>query len=153
MCLGFKLNVMKTIEILVCFLFISLSQGCVTKQELVPSPKLENGELVYQVPDSKLTPEQQELKMKFVHMIPDSIATPQQKELKAELTKVVTACIKVENNRMVLRATKKDFEQRGIPAYYYDRIKYELKVNNRFIRENKMDNVEETYQKTLEAYR
>lgn len=143
---------MKTIEVLVCFLLVGLSQGCVTKQELMPSPKLENGELVYQVPDSKLTPEQQELKMKFVHMIPDSIATPCQKELKGKLIKAVIDYVKVEGNSMVLRATKKDFGQRGIPAYYYDRIKYELKVNNRFSRENKMDNVEEMYQKTLEAY-
>ncbi len=90
--------------------------------------------------------------MKFVHMIPDSIATPHQKELKGKLIKMVIDCVKVENNKMVLRATKKDFEQRGIPAYYYDRLKYELKVNNRFIRENKMDHVEEMYQKTLEAY-
>ena len=143
---------MKTIEILVCFWLVGLSQGCLTKQELVSSPKLESGELVYQLPDSKLTPEQQELKMKFVHMIPDNIATPQQKELKEKLMKAVIDYVKVENNRMILRATKKNFEQRGIPACYYDRLKYELKTSNRFIRENKMDNVEEMYQKTLEAY-
>ena len=135
---------MKTIEILVCFWLVGLSQGCLTKQELVSSPKLESGELVYQLPDSKLTPEQQELKMKFVHMIPDNI--------KEKLIKAVIDYVKVENNRMILRATKKNFEQRGIPACYYDRLKYELKTNNRFIRENKMDNVEEMYQKTLEAY-
>lgn len=127
--------------------------SCGAGKQVSDSPRLANGELVYTLPDSLLTPDEQELKMKYVHLIPEDLLTSEQRELKERLGEVVTEYLKVENNRFVFKMNRKHFLERGLPAYYYDKLKNEVKVNNRFIRENHMTEIDEIYRKAVSAYR
>lgn len=141
----------KSVSLLI-FLFSFLSCGTYKQPSL--SPWLKDGRLVYTLPDSELTLEQRELKMSYVDKIPDSLLTVEQLEMKRSLEKVVLNFLKVENNRFVFRMKRSVFlKESNLPEVYYNRIKNEIKTNNRFIKENKMRDVEKMFQNTVEYYR
>ena len=141
----------KSVSLLI-FLFSFLSCGTYKQPSL--SPWLKDGRLVYTLPDSELTLEQRELKMSYVDKIPDSLLTVEQLEMKRSLEKVVLNFLKVENNRFVFRMKRSVFlKESYLPEVYYKRIKNEIKTNNRFIKENKMRDVEKMFQNTVEYYR
>lgn len=81
----------------------------------------------------------------YVHVIPDSILTPDQLELKKKLMGIQLEYVVIEKNKFVLKLDRKDFIERGIPEEYYDLWMKNLKDNNRFIRKNKINNIDSMY--------
>ena len=101
------------------------------------------------VADSLLTPQERKQKMDYLYYVPDSVLTFEQSAIKKELIKtfkeeVATKYIKVENNEMTFLKT-------GLPETLYWEIKENIKTNNRFIKENGMVDMEESWQKTLDG--
>ena len=88
--------------------------------------------------------------------LPLSVLTFEQSAIKKELIKtfkeeVATKYIKVENNEMTFTMGKKEFLKTGLPETLYWEIKENIKTNNRFIKENGMVDIEESWQKTLDG--
>ena len=99
------------------------------------------------VADSLLTPQERKQKMDYLY---------EQSAIKKELIKtfkeeVATKYIKVENNEMTFTMGKKEFLKTGLPETLYWEIKENIKTNNRFIKENGMVDMEESWQKTLDG--
>ena len=95
------------------------------------------------VADSLLTPQERKQKMDYLYYVPDSVLTFEQSAIKKELIKtfkeeVATKYIKV-------------FLKTGLPETLYWEIKENIKTNNRFIKENGMVDIEESWQKTLDG--
>jgi hypothetical protein len=108
------------------------------------------------VADSLLTPQERKQKMDYLYYVPDSVLTFEQSAIKKELIKtfkeeVATKYIKVENNEMTFTMGKKEFLKTGLPETLYWEIKENIKTNNRFIKENGMVDMEESWQKTLDG--
>ena len=108
------------------------------------------------VADSLLTPQERKQKMDYLYYVPDSVLTFEQSAIKKELIKtfkeeVATKYIKVENNEMTFTMGKKEFLKTGLPETLYWEIKENIKINNRFIKENGMVDIEESWQKTLDG--
>ena len=106
------------------------------------------------VTDSLLTPQERKQKMDYLYYVPDSVLTFEQSAIKKELIKtfkeeVAAKYIKVENNEMTFTMGKKEFLKTGLPETLYWEIKENIKTNNRFIKENGMVDIEESWQKTL----
>lgn len=108
------------------------------------------------VADSLLTPQERKQKMDYLYYVPDSVLTFEQSAIKKELIKtfkeeVATKYVKVENNEMTFTMGKKEFLKTGLPETLYWEIKENIKTNNRFIKENGMVDIEESWQKTLDG--
>ena len=148
--MNLKYAAMRIILGYICLLLVL--QACQTDRYMSRSPFIGGDKLVYMLPDSLLPEEQRQLKMEFVHKIPDSLATSEQKALKEKLVRVMAEYMKVEDDCFVFNISRKDFVKKGIPSLYYDKLRSEVKTNNRFIKENKIENVRELYKKALEDY-
>lgn len=128
--------------------------ACGSGRKFAEAPKAANGEYVYLVADSLLSPEERELKMDYVHYIPDSLLTPGQAEVKREFVKALQSFakehVKVEDNKMKFSMSRKEFLKTGLPENIYWQLKREMKTNNRFIKENGVTDVEESWRKIVE---
>ena len=58
----------------------------------------------------------------------------------------------IEDNHFVLKATKQDFEDRGIPELYYHSLLKEFEVNNRFIDSMQINHVNELFEQGKQQY-
>lgn len=74
--------------------------------------------------------EYQELLKQTILPIPDSTLTKEQIELKIKLFDVLNEKIYVEDNCQKLSVGKDEFEKRGIPSLYYDVILYQIEETN-----------------------
>lgn len=83
----------------------------------------------------------------YVQQIPDSLRTPEQKELVKQLLKMSIEQVQVANNHMVFTMSKDQFLKTGVPAKYYRLFKKSMRDNNKFIKENNINNVDEKLQR------
>lgn len=68
-----------------------------------------------------------ELLNESILLIPDSLLNEEQATLKAKLVDLIYKEVKVVDNNLVLKISREDLENQGIPSFYYDIIKYQLK--------------------------
>ena len=74
--------------------------------------------------------EYQKLLKQTILPIPDSTLTKEQIELKIKLFDVLNEKMYVEDNCQKLSVGKDEFEKRGIPPLYYDVILYQMEETN-----------------------
>lgn len=87
-------------------------------------------------------------------MIPDSIRTKEQQavldKLQTELPRIIGENVVIENGHLVLKMTKEEFVETGIPAQYYDLIVKDLKNNNDFFDTTELDqSIEEVWENSV----
>ena len=86
-------------------------------------------------PNTSLTSkEYQKLIEQTILAIPDSALTTEQIELKIKLLDVLNEEIYIEDNCQKLSVGKDDFEKRGIPSLYYDVILYQIEETNQTVK-------------------
>ncbi len=68
-----------------------------------------------------------ELLNESILLIPDSLLNEEQATLKAKLVDLIYKEVEVVDNNLVLKISREDLENQGIPSFYYDIIKYQLK--------------------------
>ena len=56
----------------------------------------------------------------------------------------------MEDNKMKFSMSRKEFLKTGLPENIYWQLKREMKTNNRFIKENGVTDVEESWRKIVE---
>ena len=78
--------------------------------------------------------EYQELLKQTILPIPDSTLTKEQIEFKIKLLDVLNEKIYVEDNCQRLSVGKDELEKRGIPSLYYDVILYQMEENNETVK-------------------
>ena len=67
-------------------------------------------------------------------LLPDSVMTKEQFELKIKLLDLCYRHIYIEDNCQKLPIGKEHFEKEGIPAFYHDVIQYQIKETNECIK-------------------
>lgn len=86
--------------------------------------------------------EYQELLQQTIFPLPDSSLTKEQIELKVKVLDLLNKGIYVEDNSLKLSVGKEVFEKEDIPAHYHDVLLYQLKeaneAVNRWIKEGKI---------------
>lgn len=124
---------MKYYIFFLCFLSII---GC--KSRTKDTISLQNQEInILQIADSLLTNDQ----------------IVQKRELKIKIGNLILEKVCIEDNHFVLKATKQDFEDRGIPELYYHSLLKEFEVNNRFIDSLQINQVNELFEQGKQQYR
>ncbi len=88
-------------------------------------------------------------KFEYVHLLPDSLLNSSQLELKHKLQMILIESVVIKDNKFVLTTSKKDFMDMGIPVEYYKLLKKNMKDNNDFIRDNKIEDVSGLYDITI----
>lgn len=88
-------------------------------------------------------------KFEHVHLLPDSLLNSYQLELKHKLQMILIESVVIKDNKFVLTTSKKDFIKMGIPVEYYKLLKKNMKDNNDFIRDNKIEDVSGLYDITI----
>lgn len=88
----------------------------------------------------------------YIHMIPDSLQTKEQKEFVSKLKDVVYKYHKVIDNQMVFTLTRKEFIAMGFPEPYYDLIERGLVDNNKFFKDNKIENIDSLFKESYEKH-
>ena len=88
-------------------------------------------------------------KFEHVHLLPDSLLNSYQLELKHKLQMILIESVVIKDNKFVLTTSKKDFIKMGIPVEYYKLLKKNIKDNNDFIRDNKIEDVSGLYDITI----
>ena len=72
----------------------------------------------------------------YVHMIPDSLRTAEQQavydKLQKEIPRIYVEHVVVEDSLLVLKMTRDEFADTGLPAQYYDLLLKDLQNNNAF---------------------
>ena len=68
-----------------------------------------------------------ELLNESILLIPDSLLNEEQAALKTKLVDLIYKEVEVVDNNLVLKISREDLENQGIPSFYYDIIKYQLK--------------------------
>lgn len=102
--------------------------------------------------------EYKELLQQTILVLPDSSLTTEQIELKIKLCDLLFQHTYIENNCLKLSADKSKFEQEGIPNIYYDIIKYQLEETSTGIKmllkefPDKSMNIEEDLKNCKEQY-
>lgn len=80
-----------------------------------------------QIDDNELSRDEYDKALKqTILIIPDSLLTCEQLELKIRLLDIIYENVYVEDNNIKLSAEKELFKQSGIPSVYYDVINYQL---------------------------
>ena len=80
-----------------------------------------------QIDDNELSRDEYGKALKqTILIIPDSLLTCEQLELKIRLLDIIYENVYVEDNNIKLSAEKELFKQSGIPSVYYDVINYQL---------------------------
>ncbi len=86
--------------------------------------------------------EYQELLQQTIFPLPDSSLTKEQIELKVKVLDLLNKGIYMEDNSLKLSVEKEVFEKEDIPAHYHDVLLYQLKETNeavnRWIKEGKI---------------
>ena len=85
----------------------------------------------------------------YVHLLPDSTLTSEQADLKLKLGKMIVKNVIIKDERFVLTASKKDFVKEKIPVSYYKLLKKNMKENNSFIEENEIVGVDSMFRETI----
>lgn len=62
---------------------------------------------------------------------------------------ILIESVVIKDNKFVLTTSKKDFIKMGIPVEYYKLLKKNMKDNNDFIRDNKIEDVSGLYDITI----
>lgn len=106
---------------IIVVLFFPLIIGCIQKQSVISEEQY------------------QEYLHQSVLVIPDSLMTNEQSLLKTKVFNIVSDRVQVRDNRLILDANRTLFKKEGIPTFYYDIIKYQIKETsdavNRWIQE------------------
>ena len=110
--------------IILLVLSISLF-ACGSNRQAVSSTSIPEEE-IYLVPDSLLTQEQLEMKKEYIQKI----------------QAIVMEYVKVDSNSMEFTMKKQEFLKTGLPKSVYKKIKKEMKMNNCFLKENNIKNLE-----------
>lgn len=76
---------------------------------------------------------------KFLGEIPDTLRTEQQKATLKKLLQVHREHFKVENNKFVLKLSKREFLAKGLSEYDYIVTLQEIDGNNKFVKEYGLD--------------
>jgi hypothetical protein len=63
---------------------------------------------------------------------PDSLLTLEQKELKMKIFEIMKTSLKLENNKIVNRSKVRDFEKQGLSKYYYYLLEKNIEEVNNF---------------------
>ena len=114
--------------IILLVLSISLF-ACGSNRQVVSSASIPEEE-IYLVPDSLLTQEQLEMKKEYIQKIQAVVM---------EYVKVV------DSSRTEFIMKKQDFLKTGLPKSIYKKIKKEMRINNRFLKENDIKNLETSW--------
>lgn len=117
-----------TSYIILLVLSISLF-ACGSNRQVVSSASIPEEE-IYLVPDSLLTQEQLEMKKEYIQKIQTVVM---------EYVKVV------DSSRTEFIMKKQDFLKTGLPKSIYKKIKKEMRINNRFLKENDIKNLETSW--------
>lgn len=80
---------------------------------------------------------------KHLAAIPDSLQTDEQKEMVEKILDVIRHDLVVQDNKMVLKLSKEEFLERGIPERYYYLYQDNLRDNNRWIDSMGLEDVAE----------
>lgn len=119
---------MKRITLIPClFLFLLACQNEVKKTEEESATQ----DTPYLDPD-----------FEYVQLIPDSLKTDDQKELVRKLQTLIAENLKSVDNELVFTLTREEFVAKGIPEEYYILIQKDVVNNNRFLKENNIQNVD-----------
>ena len=78
----------------------------------------------------------------YAQQTPDSLRTPEQNVLLKKLSIVLYENLAVKDNKMVFNLSEKEFVAKGIPVEYYELIQKDMVNNNKFIKENKITNMD-----------
>ena len=89
----------------------------------------------------------------YIHMIPDSLQTKEQKNFVKKLKDVVFKYHKVVDNQMVFTLSRKEFMEMGFPEEYYNLIERGLIDNNKFFRDNNIQDVDSLFKESLKNYK
>ena len=114
--------------IILLVLSISLF-ACGSNRQVVSSASIPEEE-IYLAPDSLLTQEQLEMKKEYIQKIQAVVM---------EYVKVV------DSSRTEFIMKKQDFLKTGLPKSIYKKIKKEMRINNRFLKENDIKNLETSW--------
>lgn len=118
------------------FLYFLLAVGCKARtKDTIPLPN--QGINILQTADSLLTDDQR----------------VQKRVLKIKIGNLILEKVCIEDNHFVLKATKQDFKDRGIPELYYHSLLKEFEVNNRFIDSMQINQVNELFEQSKQQYR
>jgi|GEM_PF-1778309 len=115
-----------TVPIMVFILF-----SCQNSNNTVESKEIAKEEEPYFRPDYH-----------YAQQTPDSLRTPEQNVLLKKLSIVLYENLAVKDNKMVFNLSEKEFVAKGIPVEYYELIQKDMVNNNKFIKENKITNMD-----------
>lgn len=120
---------MKRFIIVPIMVFILFS--CQNSNNTVESKEIAKEEEPYFRPDYQ-----------YAQQTPDSLRTPEQNVLLKKLSIVLYENLAVKDNKMVFNLSEKEFVAKGIPVEYYELIQKDMVNNNKFIKENKITNMD-----------
>lgn len=93
-----------------------------------------------QIDDKELSRTEYDKALKqTILIIPDSLLTCEQLELKIRLLDIIYEKVYVEDNNIKLSAEKELFKQSGIPSLYYDVINYQLEETSSAVKKWKSE--------------
>lgn len=85
-----------------------------------------------------------------IYLVPDSLLTQEQLEMKKEYIQKIQAVVMeyvkvIDSSRTEFIMKKQDFLKTGLPKSIYKKIKKEMRINNRFLKENDIKNLETSW--------
>jgi len=122
---------MKTEIILTLILFLSLFIGCSITSDKIPQSIIEEVEQL--------------------SLTPDSLLSPSQLSKKEDIYEIIKTYTKVEGNKLVTKATPKDFKRKGLSIYYYNYYLKNIQEINATLELNPL-NMQEIYDQMLNNY-
>lgn len=133
-----KNNYMRSFSVIFLFLFILVS--CTNKNET------NNQKPHINAPENNIHQED----LDGIFITPADSMNIEQKELRKKVTTLMREKIKLENGRLINKATKKDFEKQGIPTTYYYLLQESIDELNAAIEKGGVD-VQRLYEEMLEG--
>lgn len=80
---------------------------------------------------------------RYVQTIPDSLRTEEEKIIAHKLIEVLVQDTYVQDNKVALKSSKSDFKSKGIPLEYFNKLKDDIKITNKYLNSNKVNNMQE----------
>lgn len=104
---------------------VAVSTGCGRKGGQLAVPTATEAEAV--------TTDSEPAHEVLVYMIPDSLRTPEQQQLFDRLRQTMAENLQVEDGQLVFTLSEQEFVARGIPKIYYDKLQHDLADANRWV--------------------
>lgn len=77
----------------------------------------------------------------YVHLIPDSLRTEEQNKFLNDLQALFIENIKADKYKMEFTLSEEEFVAKGFPKEYYTLLQKSIEENNKFFKENNIENV------------